>query len=246
MATLRFERRTDALTYDFALNGAAEGYPVYKRTDSDVWCRRLAGIGWAVCTDSGNILARPFASAGEGALPPEGMWVSAKDDQSYVYDMTKSGDSAHPVADSLDVEPAALAFSVPITARGYEVDANGHVPATTLLAYAQHARWQCLRAAGVDAHGLQRGGVGPISLEEKIRFHHELRPGDEINVSCTFVWTDSTRTFRVEQQLRGADGTLVAEVTNVGGLLDLTERRLIHDPAQRWRLIATTPELLGL
>ena len=245
MANLRFQRRPDGVIYDFAATGMADGYPAYKRVVVDLWCRRLPEFGWSVCADSGAVLGRPLASAGQGALPPEGMWVSAKGDQAYVYDMTVlTPDADSPNADRPTTK--ADPFSVKITARGYEVDANGHVPATTLLAYAQHARWQCLRAAGVDAHELQQSGVGPVSLEETIRFQHELRPGEEIDASCTFVWTEGESTFCVQQELRRADGTLIAEVTNVGGLLDLTERRLVRNPGARWQAAATTPELLGL
>src|ERR1017187_4476573 len=111
-------------------------------------------------------------------------------------------------------------FTVRITARGYEVDSNGHVAGTTLMQYGQHARWECMRAAGIDQGELLTIGMGPVSLEETIRFHHEVRAGEELDVSCTFVWSEG-KSFRVEQELRRSDGTLAAVVTNVGGLLDL-------------------------
>jgi acyl-CoA thioester hydrolase len=136
-------------------------------------------------------------------------------------------------------------FAVRIAARGYEADSNGHVAGTVLLQYGQHARWECLRAAGIDQSELLATGIGPVSLEERIRFHHELRPGEEVEVSCSFVWGEG-KTFRVEQELRRSDGTLVAEVTNVGGLLDLERRQLIADPAARWLSVAKAPEVLGL
>jgi acyl-CoA thioester hydrolase len=136
-------------------------------------------------------------------------------------------------------------FAVRIAARGYEADSNGHVAGTVLLQYGQHARWECLRAAGIDQSVLLATGIGPVSLEERIRFHHELRPGEEVEVSCSFVWGEG-KTFRVEQELRSSDGTLVAEVTNVGGLLDLERRQLIADPAARWLSVAKAPEALGL
>lgn len=136
-------------------------------------------------------------------------------------------------------------FAVRIAARGYEADSNGHVAGTVLLQYGQHARWECLRAAGIDQSVLLATGIGPVSLEERIRFHHELRPGEEVEVSCSFVWGEG-KTFRVEQELRRSDGTLVAEVTNVGGLLDLERRQLIADPAARWLSVAKAPEVLGL
>lgn len=136
-------------------------------------------------------------------------------------------------------------FVVRVTVRGYELDSNGHVAGTVLLQYGHHARWECLRAAGVDQVKLRAAGFGPVSLEERIRFHHELRANAEVDVSCEFVWGDG-KTFRVEQELREPDGTLVAEITNVGGLLDLEERRLVPEPGARWRTVATAPELIGL
>jgi acyl-CoA thioester hydrolase len=136
-------------------------------------------------------------------------------------------------------------FTVRITARGYEVDSNGHVAGTTLMQYGQHARWECMRAAGIDQGELLTIGIGPVSLEESIRFHHEVRAGEELDVSCTFVWGEG-KSFRVEQELRRSDGTLAAVVTNVGGLLDLKTRRLVEDPGAVWRSIAEAPGVLGL
>lgn len=84
-----------------------------------------------------------------------------------------------------------------------------------------------------------------MSLEERIRFHHEIRPGEEVEVSCVFVW-GTGKSFRVEQEIRMTDGTLAAEITNIGGLLDLSSRRLLPDPGQIWRSAAKAPGLLGL
>ena len=136
-------------------------------------------------------------------------------------------------------------FVVRVATRGYEADVNGHVAGSVLLQYGQHARWECLRAADVDQGKLTGNGIGPVSLEERIRFHREVRPGDEVEVSCVFIW-GAGKSFRVEQEIRMADGTLAAEITNTGGLLDLTNRRLLPDPGQIWRLAAKAPELLGL
>lgn len=136
-------------------------------------------------------------------------------------------------------------FTVRVTARGYETDFNGHVAGAVLLQYGQHARWECLRAAGLDQDQLHSQGLGPVSLEERIRFHREIRAGDEVDVSCAFVW-GTGKSFRVEQEIRKADGTLAAQITNVGGLMDLQERRLIPDPGKAWRSAAASPGLLGL
>jgi len=136
-------------------------------------------------------------------------------------------------------------FQVRVSVRGYELDLNGHVASAVYLQYSQHARWECLRAAGVDQGQLIASGVGPVNLEETIRYHSELRGGDEVDISCAFAWSDG-KTFRVDQEFRRPGGSLVAEVANTGGLLDLQKRRLVTDPGERWRAIATSPELLGL
>lgn len=136
-------------------------------------------------------------------------------------------------------------FTIRIAARGYEVDSNGHVAGAVLLQYGQHARWECLRAAGIDHAGLAAKGIGPVSLEERIRFHREIQAGQEVVVSCTFTWGEG-KSFRIEQEIRLPDGTLAAEITNIGGLLDLKDRKLVRHPDQAWRSVASAPQFLGL
>jgi acyl-CoA thioester hydrolase len=137
-------------------------------------------------------------------------------------------------------------FSVRVSVRAYEIDGNGHVNGVVYLQYAEHTRWELLRAAGVDQDKLGALGVGPVFLETIIRYHSELYYGDEVDVSCEIAW-GSGKTFRVQQELRRCgDGTLVAEVTSVGGLIDLQTRRLVAEPAERYRAIATAPGVLGL
>ncbi len=136
-------------------------------------------------------------------------------------------------------------FQVRIAVRGYEIDAQGHLNGVVYLQYAEHARYECLRAAGVSQRALLAAGVGPVQLETSIRFHRELRGGDEVDASCAFIFGDD-KTFRVEQEFRRPDGTLVAQLTNVGGLLNLTQRRLVSDPAGRFRALARSPDVLGL
>jgi acyl-CoA thioester hydrolase len=138
-----------------------------------------------------------------------------------------------------------MTFSVHIAVRGYELDAMGHLNNAVYLQYGDHARWEYLRAAGISAGDLITDGVGPVTLENTIRYHRELRDGDEVEVTCTFEWGDG-KTFRVRQEFRKADGELAAELTGVGGLLDLQARRLLPDPKTRWRSLARTPAVLGL
>ncbi|MET7572224.1 acyl-CoA thioesterase [Streptomyces sp. NPDC005492] len=136
-------------------------------------------------------------------------------------------------------------FSVPVTVRGYETDSQGHLNQSVYLQYAEHARWTLLQAAGVGQAELLAQRIGPVALETTIRYLRELRAGDEVEVNCAFEWGDG-KTFRILQTITKADGTVSAEVTSVGGLLDLEKRRLIANPREFFEQLTTDPSLFGL
>ncbi|MFF5532315.1 acyl-CoA thioesterase [Streptomyces cinerochromogenes] len=136
-------------------------------------------------------------------------------------------------------------FSVRVTVRGYETDTQGHLNQAVYLNYAEHARWSLLQAAGISQARLVGRGVGPVALETNIRYLRELLAGDETDVTCAFEWGGG-KTFRIRQEIRKTDGTLAAEVTAVGGLLDLEQRKLIADPREVFKELAADPGLFGL
>ncbi|WDV55465.1 acyl-CoA thioesterase [Streptomyces coeruleorubidus] len=136
-------------------------------------------------------------------------------------------------------------FSVPVTVRGYETDVQGHLNQSVYLNYAEHARWSLLQAAGISQSALIGGGVGPVALETTIRYKRELLAGDEVEVTCAFAWGEG-KTFRIEQTVRKTDGTVAAEITAVGGLLDLKARKLVAEPQEHFRKLASDPGLFGL
>ncbi|MFD5190448.1 acyl-CoA thioesterase [Streptomyces sp. NPDC058357] len=137
-----------------------------------------------------------------------------------------------------------MTFSVDVTVRGYELDTQGHLNQAVYLQYAEHARWELLRAAGLPQDKLLASGVGPVALETTVKFLRELRGGDRARVTCRFVYGEG-KTFTVAQQILKEDGTVAAEVTGVAGMLDLTARRLIADPAGHLASLADNPGLLS-
>ncbi|MCX3063539.1 acyl-CoA thioesterase [Streptomyces beihaiensis] len=136
-------------------------------------------------------------------------------------------------------------FSVRIQVRGYETDSQGHLNQAVYLQYAEHARWSCLRHAGIEQRDLLDRGVGPVALEANIRYLRELRAGDEVDVDCVFEWGEG-KTFRVVTTVRKVDGTVSAEVTGVGGLMDLGARKLVANPGNVFRELAADPGVFGL
>lgn len=137
------------------------------------------------------------------------------------------------------------AFTTRLDVRLSDIDAQGHMTSSAYVAFGNHALWSCVRAAGVDVDALLASGVGPVNLETTIRFLRELRGGDLVHVSCQLAFGDGT-TYQVEHELRTTAGELAANITSTVGLLDLERRRLVPDPASRWRQFADRPELLGL
>jgi acyl-CoA thioester hydrolase len=128
-------------------------------------------------------------------------------------------------------------FAVPVTVRGYELDMQGHLNQAVYIQYAEHARWEFLRATGISQDELVCTGVGPVALETTIRYRRELRGGDEVTVSCAFEWTGG-KTFRIVQEILTLDGTPAAQITALCGLLDLRERQLVgtrHSACVPWR-----------
>jgi acyl-CoA thioester hydrolase len=137
------------------------------------------------------------------------------------------------------------AFSVRIRVRGYELDTQGHLNWAEYLHYAEHARWEFLAAAGITQDSLLATGFGPVVLDVSVRFRRELRGGDEVDVSCAFVF-EGGKTFKIVQDFSRPDGRVAASLSSTSGLLDLRERRLMDDPDKHFRALATNPAAMGL
>jgi acyl-CoA thioester hydrolase len=136
-------------------------------------------------------------------------------------------------------------FSVRVKVRGYELDTQGHLNWAEYLHYAEHARWEFLAAAGITQDALIATGLGPVVLDVSVRFRRELRGGDEVDVSCAFVF-EGGKTFQILQDFRRPDGRVSASLSSTTGLLDLAERKLADEPDKHFRALATNPALLGL
>jgi acyl-CoA thioester hydrolase len=136
-------------------------------------------------------------------------------------------------------------FSVRVKVRGYELDTQGHLNWAEYLHYAEHARWECLAAAGITQEALLATGFGPVALDVSVKFRRELHGGDEVDVSCAFAF-DGRPTYTIVQDFTRPDGRVAASLTSTAGLIDLRERKLTREPDKHFRALATDPALLGL
>ncbi|MFE6904704.1 acyl-CoA thioesterase [Streptomyces sp. NPDC057717] len=132
-----------------------------------------------------------------------------------------------------------------ISVRGYETDALGHLNGTVYLQYAEHSRWSLMHSAGVKQEDLLRNQIAPVNLETVIRYVRELKAGEEVNISCELAWGER-RSLKVKQTFYTESGDVAAEVSSIGGLIDLNTRHLIENPRECFRNLADRPEILGL
>lgn len=136
-------------------------------------------------------------------------------------------------------------YTTRLDVRLSDIDAQGHMTGAAYIEFANHSLWKCAQTAGVDVDAFLASGVGPVNLATNIRYLHELRGGDQVDVSCQLTFGDG-RTYQVDHELRTTAGDLAATVTSTFGLLDLQQRKLVPDPAARWRQFADRPDVLGL
>ncbi len=136
-------------------------------------------------------------------------------------------------------------FSVRVAVRSYEVDVNGHLNHAVYHRYGEHARSEQLAAAGCSMDRMLQHGFGIVLLETTCRFLRELRHGDELDVDARVAF-GAGKTFRVDHTLRRTDGVVAAEITCVMGLIDSAARRLLPDPREQLRKLASSPEAMGI
>ena len=86
----QLRRRIDRLVYEFDRVQISDNSAAYKRRDDDLWIRWHTHHGWIAWDGvSDEILGRSWhvQVIDQKDYPPEDVWVSCKDDKSYVYDL---------------------------------------------------------------------------------------------------------------------------------------------------------------
>jgi acyl-CoA thioester hydrolase len=135
-------------------------------------------------------------------------------------------------------------FSVRISVRAYELDGLGHVNQAVYHSYAEHARTEMMRAAGLPVDTMVAGGTAPVLLASQIRYLRELRSGDTVDVSARIRF-GTGKTFTIESLITKVDGTVSAEIGCTLGVMDLAARKLVADPRGRLTTLATDPSVFG-
>ncbi|ANY07938.1 acyl-CoA thioesterase [Pseudonocardia sp. HH130630-07] len=142
-------------------------------------------------------------------------------------------------------------FAVRIGVRSYEADVNGHVNHAVYHQYAEHARMEHLRAAGLSQPVLDDAGLTVVLLSTTVHFRAELRVGEQVEIDSAISFTDRKPFTMRHRIVRVADSSgapaevVAAEAECLMGVLDVATRRLVADPRRRLASVAADARLLG-
>ncbi len=73
-------------------------------------------------------------------------------------------------------------FQSRIIARGYELDSYGHVNNAVFFNYFEQARWELFQKLGL-LDELTGKGLFLVVVEVNLRYQHEIRLGDEVEIT---------------------------------------------------------------
>jgi acyl-CoA thioester hydrolase len=111
------------------------------------------------------------------------------------------------------------------------LDANAHMANRAYLDLAADVRVAYFAAAGFAIDAFARLQFGPVIRREELEYFRELRLLDAVRVSLLLAGlSEDASRFRLRNEFRRSDGSLVAQLTSVGGWLDLRVRRLVAPP----------------
>ena len=131
-------------------------------------------------------------------------------------------------------------FTASFHARWGEMDFNGHMKNTAYLDTAANVRMMYFAARGFPMSEFGKLAVGPVIFRDDIEYYRELRMLDPYTVDIALAGLSKDRIrFRLRNAFYRDDGKKIAQVTSVGGRLDLSARKLIAPPEALAQLLTT-------
>lgn len=123
-------------------------------------------------------------------------------------------------------------FSLPISLRWADFDANFHLRHSVYYDFGATARLEFLSKYGLNYELMQAEHFGPVLFREECVFRREVRPGDKIfiNLLLTKLRRDFSR-FSFRHEITRADGTICAVMQVDGAWIDTKLRKLAIPPA---------------
>jgi acyl-CoA thioester hydrolase len=134
------------------------------------------------------------------------------------------------------------AFEERFAVRWSDLDANRHVRNTIFSELATHTRFRLLEAHGFSQAQFESLRFGPVMVREEIRYRRELVFGEEVTVNVRFAGLSGDGSqWRVQQEVRRADGKQAAVLRIDGAWIHLDSRKLVAPPPALLDLLQALP-----
>ncbi len=112
-----------------------------------------------------------------------------------------------------------------IRARGYELDSYGHVNNAVFYNYFEQARWELFQEKGLIGELTSRG-LFLVVVDVNIRYQHEVKLGDEVEITTTLKKDEPFIIF--EQRMKLLPGGKAAARARVKTVF-VDAERISHD-----------------
>ncbi len=111
------------------------------------------------------------------------------------------------------------------------MDWNSHMANTAYLNKAVDARVLTLAEKGFPLEEFIRLRLGVVVMKDEVEYKREVKWMEEIEISFSVAGLapDGSR-FKVQNEVRRANGDLAARITSTGGFMDLDARKLVAPP----------------
>ena len=126
-----------------------------------------------------------------------------------------------------------------IIIRESHLDSFGHVNNAKYLEILEDVRWDLITSRGYGYKEVHALKIGPVILEVRLQFKHELHNREECTVR-TSVTSHKGKITNLRQTIINAQGEEVCQADFVLGLFDLKARKLI-EPTPAWRKALAMP-----
>lgn len=112
-----------------------------------------------------------------------------------------------------------------------ELDVFGHLNNANYLKILEEARWDFITVCGFGLDAIRQTGIGPVILEIDVKFHHELRAREIIEIESQ-VLSYENKIGKLQQTIRRDEKNACVAVFTIA-LFDLQARKIIP-PTPEW------------
>jgi acyl-CoA thioester hydrolase len=135
------------------------------------------------------------------------------------------------------------AFTIQITTRWSDVDANGHVRNTAYSDFATQGRIAFLKEYGLTMDTWEKHHIGPVLVREELIYKRELRLLDRVTVTCEVKKASRDyKKFGIVQHILNEEGKEAAQVAVETLWMSMETRRVVAPPPEMLELMLNMPK----